>query len=138
MQTVALVVLLLLAFSLIGVVLLQRNEGGGLGMGTAGVMSGRGQATALQRATWWLGGAFMVTSLVLTILAAQEAGDSSVVDQIRSGGAPDAGTEALPEDGLLGGGSLLPPPEGAGDAADGAIGDPLDDAVGAPLVPAGD
>jgi preprotein translocase subunit SecG len=127
METVALVILLLLALALVGVVLLQRNEGGGLGMGAGGTMTGRGAATALQRATWILGGSFMAMSLVLTILAAQEAGQSSVVDQIRSGGAVEADDEGtgLPD---LGDGSLLPPPAGgeAGPATD------------APLVPLGD
>lgn len=121
MQTVALVILLLLAFALIGVVLLQRNEGGGLGMGTAGTMAGRGQATALQRATWLIGAAFMATSLALTVIAARDAGDASVVDQIRSGAATPEEPAAAPR-GLEG--DLLPPP-----AADGAD---------APLVPAGD
>jgi preprotein translocase subunit SecG len=123
METVALVILLLLAFGLIGVVLLQRNEGGGLGMGAGGAITGRAQATALQRATWWLGGGFLAMSLVLTIIAAQEAGESSVVDQIRAGGAEEADeAPALPD---LGEGSLLPP------SADGEGAD-------APLVPAGD
>jgi preprotein translocase subunit SecG len=123
MQTVALVILLLLAFALIGVVLLQRNEGGGLGMGTANMAGGRAQATALQRATWWLGGGFMAMSLVLTVIAAQEAGNASVVDQIQSGGAAEEEAPAgLPD---LGDGSLLPPPAGGA-------------ATDAPLVPAGD
>ena len=82
MQTVALVILLILAVALIGVVLLQRNEGGGLGMGAGGVMTGRAQATGLARATWWIGGAFMATSLALTMIAAQDAAGTSVVDQI--------------------------------------------------------
>ncbi len=123
MQTVALVILLLLAFALIGVVLLQRNEGGGLGMGTATMAGGRAGATALQRATWLLGGGFMVMSLVLTVLAAQEAGNASVVDQIQAGGAEEEEAPAgLPD---LGGGSLLPPPAGGA-------------ATDAPLVPSGD
>lgn len=124
MQTVALVILLLLAFGLIGVVLLQRNEGGGLGMGVAGAAGGRGSATALQRATWWLGAAFMAMSLVLTVLAAREAGDASVVDQFGAGDADEAPVD-IPGGDLLDGGSLLPPP------ADGATED-------APLVPSGD
>ncbi|TNC52016.1 preprotein translocase subunit SecG [Rubellimicrobium rubrum] len=129
MENVALVILLILAVALIGVVLLQRSEGGGLGMGGGGAMTGRAQATALGRATWLIGGAFMVTSVILTIIAAEKSASSSVVDQINAGGADAAEDEAptLPD---LGGGSLLPPPAGtdAGTAA------PQD----APLVPAGD
>ena len=121
MQTVALVILLILALALIGVVLLQRNEGGGLGMGAGGAMTGRAAATALGRVTWILGAGFMAMSVVLTILAAQEAADSSVVDQITPGAADAAEDDAAPALPDLGGGSLLPP-----------------SSTDAPLVPAGD
>ena len=123
METVALVILLLLALALIGVVLLQRNEGGGLGMGGGGTMTGRPAATGLQRATWWLGAGFLAMSLALTIIAAQQSADSSVVDQIRSGGATETEEDAPATPGL-GEGSLLPPSS--------------DDAADAPLVPSGD
>lgn len=119
METVLLVVLLILALALIGVVLLQRSEGGGLGMGAGGVMTGRGQATALSRATWWIGGAFMAASLLMTVIAAENAGTGSVVDRVGAGGAAEE--PALPD---LGEGSLLPPAEGEADGA------------AAPLVPA--
>ena len=125
METVALVILLILALALIGVVLLQRNEGGGLGMGAGGVMTGRAQATALARSTWWIGGAFMVMSLALTVIAAQDAADSSVVNQINPAAADAAEDEGSAFPDLGEGGSLLPP--SAGDA-------PAD----APLVPSGD
>ena len=53
MENVVLTVHLILALLLIGVVLLQRSEGGGLGMGGgSGVMTGRQAANALTRATW--------------------------------------------------------------------------------------
>ena len=128
MQTVALVILLILAVALIGVVLLQRNEGGGLGMGAGGVMTGRAQATALTRATWWLGGAFMATSLALTLIAARDAAGTSVVDQINPAANDAAPADAPAGSDLGAGGSLLPPPAG-GDA---------DPATNAPLVPSGD
>ncbi|MBP1805781.1 preprotein translocase subunit SecG [Rubellimicrobium aerolatum] len=127
METVALVILLILAVALIGVVLLQRSEGGGLGMGGGGVMTGRAAATALGRATWIIGGAFMAMSVVLTILAAERSAGSSVVDQINARGSAATEDEdaapALP--GGLGGGDLLPPPAGGA-------------ATDAPLVPSGD
>ncbi|TNC63549.1 preprotein translocase subunit SecG [Rubellimicrobium roseum] len=119
METVALVILLLLALALIGVVLLQRSEGGGLGMGAGGVMSGRAQANALTRVTWILGAGFMAMSVVMTILAAQQSAGSSVVDQINPNAADADESPALPD--LGGDGSLLPPP-----------------ASDAPLVPQGD
>ena len=110
MENVLLIVLLILALALIGVVLLQRSEGGGLGMGGGGAMSGRAQATALGRATWWIGGAFMVASLLMTVLAAENAGSGSVVDRVQPSAAEaDEGTPGEP---ALGGGSLLPPGEG--------------------------
>lgn len=130
METVALVILLILAVALIGVVLLQRNEGGGLGMGAGGVMTGRAAATALARATWWIGGAFMVTSLALTVIAARDSAGSSVVDQFNPAAsdeapADDAGA-AFPD--LGEGSSLLPPPAGGTEGP----------ATSAPLVPSGD
>ena len=128
METVALVILLLLAVALIGVVLLQQNEGGGLGMGAGGVMTGRSQATAMGRATWLIGGAFMAMSLVLTVISARDATDSSVVDQINPAATDEAPADdapAFPD--LGGGGSLLPPSADTAPATDDA-----------PLVPSGD
>lgn len=78
MQNIVLVIHLLLALLLIGAVLLQRSEGGALGIGGGGggsLMSGRGAATALQKATWALAAAFIVTSLVLTFFAIEQARD---------------------------------------------------------------
>ncbi len=93
MENVVLVIHLILALSLIGVVLLQRSEGGGLGIGGGGgggVMSSRGAATALSKMTWGLAIAFLVTSISLTIIAAKNAADSSVVDAL---GLPAASEE---------------------------------------------
>ncbi|MCC7320886.1 MAG: preprotein translocase subunit SecG [Rubellimicrobium sp.] len=109
MENVVLVIHLLLALALIGVVLLQRSEGGGLGIGGgSGVMTGRGAATALGRATWWIAGAFIVTSLALTIIAARNSASGSVVDRLTDAPA-EAATPALPDLG----GSLLPPGDGS-------------------------
>jgi preprotein translocase subunit SecG len=77
MTTVLLVIHILIALALIGVVLLQRSEGGGLGIGggggggggMGGFLTGRGTANLLTRTTAILAGSFMVTSMVLTILA---------------------------------------------------------------------
>lgn len=108
MENVILTVHLILALCLIGVVLMQRSEGGGLGMGGGGgVVSGRQAATALGKLTWGFAIAFIATSITLTILAAREASTSSVIDAI-SAPAPvpaDGVTPALP-----GVGDLLPPP----------------------------
>ena len=77
-MTVILVVHILVSIVLVGVVLLQRSEGGALGVGGGGgggggLMSGRGAAGALVRTTIIFGGIFFVTSLVLAWMARQEA-----------------------------------------------------------------
>jgi preprotein translocase subunit SecG len=109
MENVVLIVHLILAFCLIGVVLLQRSEGGGLGMGGGGAMSGRAAATALGKLTWVFAAGFIATSITLTVLAARDAGTTSVIDQI--GGtlpSPQAEEPALPADDLLPPGSDAP------------------------------
>jgi preprotein translocase subunit SecG len=70
MQTVVIVIHLMVVTAMIGVVLLQRSEGGGLGMGGGGgFMTSRGTANVLTRATAILALVFFLTSLVLSILA---------------------------------------------------------------------
>src|SRR5271155_5690887 len=75
MITVLLVVHILIAVSLIVVVLLQRSEGGGLGIGSSGGMGGfmtaRGTANLLTRTTAVLAACFMAMSILLAILAAR-------------------------------------------------------------------
>ena len=114
MENVVLIVHLILAFGLIGIVLMQRSEGGGLGMGGGGAMSGRAAATALGKLTWVLAIAFICTSLVLTIIAAEKASGVSVLDRLGTGGASDATPDA-PAD-LPAGNDLLPPSDATGDA----------------------
>lgn len=108
MENVILLVHLLLALALIGVVLLQRSEGGGLGMGGGGgnVNAGRSGTTALGKLTWILGLSIFATTLTLTVIAAQNAGGSSVLDRITdSVPAAEEGDSALPDSGD----GLLPP-----------------------------
>src|SRR5437016_5643775 len=70
MQSVIIVIHLMIVVAMIGVVLLQKSEGGGLGVGsTGGFMSSRGTANVLTRATAVLAGTFFATSLILSILA---------------------------------------------------------------------
>lgn len=107
MENVVLIIHLLLALSLIGIVLLQRSEGGGLGMGGGGggVMSDRAAATALGKVTWILAIGFIITSITLTILAAQKSSGSSVLDRLMPAAEAPAETPAtLPTD------LLTPPP----------------------------
>ena len=96
MENIVLIVHLIIAVFLIATVLLQRSEGGALGIGGGGggggLVSARGAATALSRVTWWLAGAFIATSLTLTVIAASQAGDRSVVDGVSTAvpSAPEA------------------------------------------------
>ncbi|MEO5758489.1 MAG: preprotein translocase subunit SecG [Mesorhizobium sp.] len=70
METVLIVIHLMVVLALVGVVLLQRSEGGGLGIGGgSGFMTERGAANALTRATAILAAAFFATSLTLSIVA---------------------------------------------------------------------
>jgi preprotein translocase subunit SecG len=94
MQTVLVVIHLMVVLALVAVVLLQRSEGGGLGIGggQGGFMTGRGQANLLTRATAILATAFFVTSLVLSILAGYETSGGSVFDRV----APAPGGQTAP------------------------------------------
>lgn len=105
MENVVLIVHLILALLLIGVVLLQRSEGGGLGMGGGGAMAGRQPANAMSKLTWLFAIAFIGTSIALTIFAARNSHGTSVVDQF--GGSAPQQAPAAPETPL--GGDLLPP-----------------------------
>jgi len=70
MQTVIIVIHLMIVSAMIGLVLLQKSEGGGLGMGGgAGFMSSRGTANLLSRTTAVLAGIFFLTSMALAWLA---------------------------------------------------------------------
>ena len=88
MQHVVIVIHLMLVLALIGVVLLQRSEGGGLGIGGSGgggFMSSRGTANVLTRATAILAGLFFVTSLMLSILAGFNRQPASILQGTQSG-----------------------------------------------------
>jgi preprotein translocase subunit SecG len=82
MQTVLLFVHLLIAMGLIGLVLMQRSEGGALGMGggSNALMTGRGAADVLARGTMVLAGLFFVTSLSLSVLAGGHSQRKSVLE----------------------------------------------------------
>ena len=80
---------ILVAISLVGVVLLQKSEGGALGMGGGGMsgfMTGRSTSNLLTRATAILAAAFMTTSVLLVVLHNRERAPSSILEQ----GAPPA------------------------------------------------
>jgi len=113
MATVLLVVHLLIAAGLVGVVLLQKSEGGALGIGGGGggFMTGRGTANLLTRTTAILAGLFFLTSIGLTLLALQgtsrlsplDAGSAPVSGQAKSGegAAPADASKEAPRGGVL-------------------------------------
>jgi len=104
MINVILAIHLMLALGLIGVVLLQRSEGGGLGIGggggggggMGGFLTGRGTANLLTRTTAVLAACFMVTSIVLSILAGQGREPRSIADDIPATSAPAESVPSVP------------------------------------------
>ena len=105
MQTVVIVIHLMLVLSLIGLVLLQKSEGGGLGIGSSGgFMSSRGTTNVLSRTTAILAACFFATSLLLSVLAGMQRNPGSIL----RGGTPAApaapgapAPKATPGGGLL-------------------------------------
>jgi len=96
MQTVVIVIHLMIVVVLIGAVLLQKSEGGGLGMGGgAGFMSSRGTANLLTRTTAVLAVGFFATSLLLSWLASYDRAPASLV-QPATQNQPAGGTPVTP------------------------------------------
>jgi len=87
MTAVVLIIHLIVALVLVALVLLQRSEGGALGIGGGGggggMFSGRGAANMLTRATAVLAAVFFSTSILLTILARQGEAPTSVFETIQ-------------------------------------------------------
>lgn len=81
---VLLAINIVVCLGLIGVVLLQRSEGGALGMGgnSGGLMTARGAGDLLTRITWILFSIFLVISLALTILTGRLDKSGSVADRL--------------------------------------------------------
>ena len=105
MQTVLLVIHLIIALALIGAVLLQRSEGGALGIGSGGggggnLFSARGVGNALTRTTAILALCFFITSIGLTLIAVRGGGaGGSLFDGAAApaGQAPETGGSVLPQ-----------------------------------------
>jgi preprotein translocase subunit SecG len=111
MTTVLLVVHIMIAVALICVVLLQRSEGGALGIGGGGgFMTGRSAGNALTKTTAVLAAAFYATSLSLTVIASNRTAPTSIFN--RAGTPVEGGGGSLP-------GLVLPsaPPAPGGAAA---------------------
>jgi preprotein translocase subunit SecG len=96
MQTVAIVIHLMIVAVMIGAVLLQKSEGGGLGMGGgAGFMSSRGTANLLTRTTAILAVGFFLTSLFLSWYAGYERKPASILGQPASQSQPAGGAAPI-------------------------------------------
>ncbi|MCB2049383.1 MAG: preprotein translocase subunit SecG [Novosphingobium sp.] len=97
------VVQALVAAALVGVILIQRSEGGGLGVGgsPSGLMSARGAADFLTRSTAILATAFVILSIVLAALAVDVTGGREIDTTLERGGAAPA-KQTAPADPLGG------------------------------------
>lgn len=118
MATVLLVIHIMVAAALVGLVLLQRSEGGALGIGGSGgggsgggFMSGRGAANLLTRVTALFAATFFVTSILLTLIASEGSGPGTSLDNFTiQGNQGDTGSQTdNPLDSLK-----LPPQQPAG------------------------
>jgi len=83
LQTILLVAMILISVALAGVILLQRSEGGALGMGggPSGFMTARGAGNLLTVTTWWLAVAFFLCAIGLTIVGNISRSNQSIVDR---------------------------------------------------------
>jgi len=110
MQTVIITIHLLVVIALVGVVLIQRSEGGGLGIGGgSGFMTARGAKNTLTRLTAILAACFFLTSIILTVmqLAPNKRGSdilrkvpgqtgNNLIDQLGGPAAPKNDSSAAP------------------------------------------
>ena len=97
--TILLAVMIVISIALTGLVLMQRSEGGALGMGggPSGFMTARGAGNLLTVTTWWLAAAFFACAIGLTIVGNLSRADQSIVDPDAVGAlAAPAGADAAP------------------------------------------
>ncbi len=113
MQTVLIVIHLMIVLAMVGVVLLQRSEGGGLGIGGgSGFMTARGAANALTRTTSILVAGFFATSLLLSILARYGERPTDILDRVPEAAQSESGGTGSGSNGVLDqiGGTPAPEP----------------------------
>lgn len=107
MEEILLVVQLLLAAGLIGVVLIQKSDSDGFGLGSGGssggmgMFSARGQANFLTRATAILATLFILNSLALSIIAANSSDRGSLADRLEEADRVKAVAPAVAGDGVV-------------------------------------
>ncbi len=92
METIVIVIHLIVVVAMVGVVLLQRSEGGGLGIGGgSGFMTARGASNALTRTTGLLAVAFFATSLTLSLMARYGAQPEDILERLPASGGTEQG-----------------------------------------------
>ena len=117
MISVIIVIHLMLVVALIGTVMLQKSEGGGLVSSTSGFMTGRGTANVLTRTTALLAAGFFLTSLALSWLAGLDRKPASIINPAgTTQEAPGAPVAPLSS----GSGGVLNQLQGGGPAAPGS------------------
>jgi preprotein translocase subunit SecG len=94
-----LIVQTLIAVTLIGVILMQRSEGGGLGVGgsSSGFMTARGAADFLTRSTAVLGGLFIVLSIVMAAYAGASRKPIKIDTSLANTAAPIQAPKTVPQ-----------------------------------------
>ncbi|HTM76618.1 MAG TPA: preprotein translocase subunit SecG [Devosia sp.] len=132
MANVLIVAYLLIVLALIAVILLQRSEGGALGIGGGGggFMTARGSANLLTRTTAILATLFFLTAIGLTVVSEFDRGSSSILERATSTEDGTQPTSVLDALGALQGESDLPVPGSAAPATDAAP--PADTSTPAP------
>ena len=97
------VVQAIVAAGLVGLVLIQRSEGGGLGIGgggggggPGGLMSARGAADFLTRSTKWLAVIFVVLAIIMATVAVSATSGGDVDDSLKRTPVPAAGAQPVP------------------------------------------
>ena len=102
METLVLTIHILIAVALVAVILLQRSEGGGLGIGGSssggGFMTARGTANLMTRATTFLAIGFLATTVVLAILAGYSNEPASIVDEVLQQAPAQSSGPSVPTD----------------------------------------
>ncbi len=103
MDTVLLVAYLLIVVAMIAVILIQRSEGGGLGMGggTNGFMTARGSANVLTRTTAILAALFFVLAIALTVIKSVEPGSTAILDNAALTQTTEPAADATAPDNVL-------------------------------------
>jgi preprotein translocase subunit SecG len=131
METVFIVIHLMIIVAMVALVLLQRSEGGALGIGGGGgFMSSRGQGNVLTRSTAVMAAVFFATSIILSVLSRLDAPPSSILDEVPAATSP-AETETAPGSGQ----GILDQLEGMSRPAEGPTTGTSSDGTAAPTAP---